>query len=47
MHALFGDKGNLGQADLNDFEGGAIDWFKKRLQVKRERTVAQAFMAQH
>ena len=40
MHALFGDKGNLGQADLNDFEGGAINWFRQRLQAPRPRKVA-------
>jgi hypothetical protein len=40
MHALFGDKGNLGQADLNDFEGGAINWFRQRLQAPRQRKVA-------
>jgi hypothetical protein len=47
MHALLGDKGNLGQADLNEFPGGAIDWFRRRLQVHRKRNVSLAFMAQH
>jgi hypothetical protein len=46
MHApFFGDKGNPGQADLNDFEGGAIDWMRKRLQAERPRNVSLAFMA--
>ena len=47
MHALIGNKGNLGQADLNDFPGGAMDWLRHRLQAQRPRNVSLAFLAQH
>jgi hypothetical protein len=48
MHApIPGDKGNPGQADLNDFPGGAIDWLRKRLVAERPKKVSKAFMAQH
>lgn len=47
MKALPGYKGNLGQADLNNFPGGALPWFKERLQAPRGRNVSQIFLAQH
>ena len=47
MHAFLGVKGNLGQAELNEFPGGAVDWLRRRLQADRPRNVSIAFLAQH